>query len=411
MAFLENAGGAQAPASVIEAIRAYMHACYVQPGAGYRESNLASGIVDDAHRFMELFVNAGTAGRAIMGPSSSALLRMLGECWRPMIRPGDEIVVAEAGHEANIAPWVALESSGAIIRWWRCQGAANGAPLDALDTLLSRRTRLVCVHHVSNLLGGVVDIAEVARRAKAVGARTIVDGVAFAPHRAIDVSAWGCDWYVFSNYKVFGPHMATLFGRHEAIGELTGPGHFFIPKSTVPAKFELGGVPHESCAGVLGLRPYLAFLAGSTGARPAPPKAAAPSDWADTLSTMTSPVLDRPTIERAMQATMDLEAPLTERLMSGLESMAGIEIVGPSGAGRERVPTVSLRHSQQRSSEVVAKVHALGVAIRNGHMYSHRLCEALGIDPSEGVIRISAVHYNTEAEIDRTLEAIQRSIS
>lgn len=386
-AFLENAGGSQLPACVIDAMAAYMRDCYVQLSAGYPESIAATETVDEAHRWMETFVNARECGRVILGASTSALLHMIAECWRSVVRPGDEIIVAEGGHESNISPWLLLEERGARIRWWKAGRDPTGCPLVELDALLNERTRLVCFHHVSNLLGGVVDVPEVVRRARAVGARTVVDGVALAPHRAIDVASWGCDWYVFSTYKVFGPHMAALFGRHEAISELTGPGHFFVPRDRVPGKFELGGVSHEGCAGLLGLRPYLAFLAGADAAS-----------------------VDRATVQRAFDLIEALEAVLTARLVTGLLSIDGLEMLGSRSHGRERVATVSVRHAKRPSSAIAAAAHARSVAIRNGHMYSHRLCTGLGIDTTEGVVRVSAVHYNTVQEVDRAVEAIRDAV-
>lgn len=414
-AFLENAGGSQLPTSVIEAIDHHLRYAYVQLGAGYAESVAATNAVDEAHRWMERFVNAGGSGRVILGASTSALLRMIAECWRARIRAGDEIVMADAGHESNISPWLMLEECGARIRWWPGGDDPAGCPLDALDSLLNERTRLVCFHHVSNLLGAVVDVREVVRRARAVGARTVVDGVAFAPHRLIDAAALGCDWYVFSNYKVYGPHIATLFGRHEAIAELGGPGHFFVPRDRVPGKFELGGVSHEACAGLLGLRPYLALLAGKAGRgaeRAAEQGEGRAADRAadHDAHRAADPDPDRAAIERAFDLIERLEAPLTQRLLNGLASIDGLRVIGSPTSGPDRVPTVSVVHSRLSSGDIVRAVHARRVAIRHGHMYSHRLCQSLGFEPEDGVVRVSAVHYNSAAEIDRVVDAVAGAV-
>jgi len=434
-AFLENAGGSQLPSCVIDAMSAYMRDSYVQLSAGYPESVAATEVVECAHDWMETFVNARGVGRVILGASTSALLHMIAECWRRIIQPGDEVIVAQGGHEANISPWLLLEERGARIRWWPVGDDPTGCALSALDALLGPRTRLVCVHHVSNLLGGVVDVAEVVRRARRVGARTVVDGVAYAPHRAIDVASWGCDWYVLSTYKVFGPHMGALFGRHEAIAELTGPGHFFVPRDRVPSKFELGGVCHEGCAGLLGVRPYIALLASmhdqacgviaSGSAAGVAPMTGTTSTTSTTRTTgasatgaATVPLVpahpsdvdERRVIERAFAMIEGLESKLCERLVDGLLAIGGLEMLGHRSHGPERVATVSVRHPSRPSSAIAAAAHARSVAIRNGHMYSHRLCTALGIDPAEGVARVSAVHYNTIEEIDRAVDAIHSAV-
>ncbi|HMN96905.1 MAG TPA: aminotransferase class V-fold PLP-dependent enzyme [Phycisphaerales bacterium] len=389
--FLENAGGAQVPDSVIEAMALYLRSRYVQLGAGYPRSEQAAALVEAAHRWMETFVGGSGHGSAILGPSSTQLLHMLAGCWGRRLGEGDEIVVAESNHEANVGCWLRLIERGVRVRWWRVGGDPAGAALEGLDAVLGERTRLVCFPHVSNLLGGVIDVPEVARRARAFGARTVVDGVAFAPHRLIDVAALGCDWYVLSTYKVFGPHMALLFGTGEAIAELEGPNHFFIPRDRVPYVFELGGACHEGCAGLLGLAEHLRFLAGE-----------APRGCFE-------PAL-RATVRAAMDRVEALERPLQERLIERLGSVPGLRILGPMTAGPERVPTVSVVHDSVPSARLAAAAHAEGIGIRHGHMYSLRLCEALGIPATDAVCRISAVHYNTVDEIDRACAAIERAV-
>lgn len=380
-AFLENAGGSQVPACVPDAIRDYMRTTYVQLGAGYPLSRAADDVVARAHAFSELLVGGAETGVAALGPSSSQLCAMLAQAYGDVLAPGDNVVVVETGHEANVGPWVRLARRGVEVRTWHVDPETFACPLDSLDELLDERTRVVAVVHVSNLLGEVVDVAAIARRARAVGARTVVDGVAFAPHRAIDVEALGCDWYVFSTYKVYGPHMAVLWGRRDAVAEITGPNHFFVPRDEVPYKLELGGVPHESCAGWLAVGEYLAFLAER-----------------DTV--------DRATVVAACAEMERLEAPLTERLLGFLVADPRFRVVGPETAGAGRVPTVSFVHHRRPSADVAAALHAAGVAVRNGHMYARRLCEPLCIDPEDGVVRVSALHYNTVAEIDRVVDTL-----
>ena len=326
----------------------------------------------------------GPQQTAILGPSSSQLCQMLADAYADVLAPGDNVVTVETGHEANVGPWAKLGKRGVEVRTWRIDPETLACPLDALDDLLDERTRIVAVVHVSNLLGEVIDLAPICERAHAVGARVVADGVAYAPHRAIDVAAWGVDWYVFSTYKVYGPHMAVLWGRREALADVTGPNHFFVPADDVPYKFELGGVSHEGCAGWLAVGQYLAFLAGRVEEEP----------------------VDRQTVVDAFDVMQALEAPLTERLVGHLAAHPRLRVVGPATPDRDRVPTVSFVHDTLPASRIVAACHAARVAVRNGHMYARRLCEPLGLDPEEGVVRISALHYNTMDEIERALAAI-----
>ncbi len=382
--FLENAGGSQVPLCVADRIHDYMLSSYVQLGAGYPLSQRATEVVDEAHDFVRLMVN-GNDGEVMLGPSTSQLLLMLSQCYARTLTPNSSIIVAQTGHEANVGPWKHLASQGFELQWWEMDPNNFECSLADLEELLNDRTALVAFPHVSNLLGEIVDVAEITKLAHAAGARVVVDGVAYAPHRAMDVTAWDVDWYAYSTYKVYGPHMAALWGRRDAIAELGGPNHFFIPDDDLPYKFEVGGANHEGCAGVLGLRDYLAFVA-----RVEDPN-----------------TLDRTAVEHAFDVMTACELPLQERLIKYLLSRDDVRIIGPTGAGTERVGTISFVHNRMSSREITEAVDRSGIGIRNGHMYAYHLCEALGLDPEDGVVRTSLVHYNTLEEIERLIEVFE----
>jgi cysteine desulfurase family protein (TIGR01976 family) len=379
--YLENAGGSQVPVVVADSIRDYMLSSYVQLGAGYPLSQRATELVDEAHDFVRLMMN-GKDGEVVLGPSTSALLQMLAGCYAQALKPGSEIVVAQTGHEANVGPWKMLARLGFELRWWEMDPTTHQCPLSDLESLLSDRTALVAFPHVSNLLGEIVDIESITSLAHAAGARVVVDGVAYAPHRTMDVSAWNVDWYAYSTYKVYGPHMAALWGRRDALAELTGPNHFFVPDDEVPYKFEVGGPNHEGCAGIRGLRDYLAFLVGLED----------PQE------------LDRPAVEKAFEIMTACELPLQARLIEYLRSSDDVRIIGPSDDGDSRVGTISFVHGSKSSAEITAAVDRSGIGIRHGHMYAYHLCEAAGLEPEDGVVRTSLVHYNTLEEIERLIE-------
>jgi cysteine desulfurase family protein (TIGR01976 family) len=384
--FLENAGGSQVPASVADAVREYMLANYVQVGAGYPLSVKCTEIVDRAHGFVRRLMNGGD-GEVILGSSTSSLLQMIAGCYAEALVPGSEIVVAETGHEANVGPWKRLERLGFVLRWWRMDPESFACPMDGLEKLLNDRTALVAFPHVSNLLGEIVDIAAITERVHDAGARVVVDGVAYAPHRAMDVTAWNVDWYAFSTYKVYGPHMAALWGRRNAVEELRGPNHFFIADDDLPYKFEVGGPNHESCAGLLGLERYLGLLANS----------------GDTA-------VDRDAIEHAYDLMTACELPLQKRLVDWLCTRDDVRMIGPPHGGPERVGTVSFVHASKSSAEICAEVDRSGIGIRHGHMYAYHLCEAVGLEPEDGVVRASMVHYNTPEEIDRLIEILEKAL-
>lgn len=377
-AFLENAGGSQVPYVVADAIREYMLSDYVQLGAGYLHSQRATAVVDEAHAFIETFMNAEGVGKVILGNSTTALIHILANAYADIWQVGDEVIIAETNHEANAGAWAKLARQGVVVKTWKVDPTTFGCSLESLSTLLTERTKLVAFPHVSNLLGEVVDVKSITDAVHAAGAKVIVDGVAYAPHRAIDVAAWNVDWYVYSTYKVYGPHMAALYGRHEAFSELTGPNHFFIDRALVPYKWELGSISHEGCAGLLALRPYLRFLAGTD-------------------------VDERQTIVQAFETMEALELPLQARLIQFLRTKNNVRIIGLGDEGPRSVGTVSFIHDRLTSTEIVEHVDAKRIGIRYGHMYAVRLCEALGIDLEHGVVRVSLVHYNTIDEIERLI--------
>ncbi len=376
--YLENAGGSQVPGCVADAIRDYMLNTYVQLGAPYEIARKSTQVVEDAHEFIKLYMNAGD-GRVVLGPSTTQLVTMLAECYSRRLQPGDEIIICETAHEANAGPWEKLGRFGIVVKTWRIDPETLQCSLDDLRSLISERTKLLTFPHVSNLLGEVVDVKAITEFAHEHGVKVVVDGVAFAPHRAIDVQAWGVDWYVYSTYKVFGPHMAALFGTAEAFSELEGPNHFFVPDEAY--KFELGGANHEGCAGLLALGDYLKFAADSE-------------------------VLNRATVEAAWDHLGPFELPLQKRLLEFLNSKDRVRVWGPTTSGPERVATISFTTSKASPGKVCQVTDEAGIGIRYGHMYAYRLCKAVGIGTEEGVVRVSFVHYNTLEEVERLIEVL-----
>ena len=385
--FLDNAGGSQLPDYVIQRIHDYMVNRFVQLGADYEVSKEATATTEQARQLLQFFFNGQDLGKVVMGPSTSVLCQMLADCFGRVFDPEkNEVVICQAGHEANVGPWVRLRESGYVVKTWKLNPETYQCSLNELEDLVTGKTRIVAFPHISNLLGEVVAAKEICAIAQKKGARVVIDGVAYAPHRAIDVADLGADFYVYSTYKVFGPHMAAMFGTHEALAELTGPNHYFVKKDDVPYKFELGGVLHEGCAGILGLWDYFCFL---TGTKP-------------------DSEFDRSVIEKAYLIIENLEYPLTKMLLDYLNSQAGVKIVGSSQADLSRVPTISFIHQNKGSREIAVGANDLGLGIRYGHFYAHRSCGPLSLDPDDGVVRVSMVHYNTPDEIERLCDYFER---
>ncbi|MCC7229142.1 MAG: aminotransferase class V-fold PLP-dependent enzyme, partial [Fimbriimonadaceae bacterium] len=365
--YMDNAGGSQVPETVADSIRDYMLTSYVQVGADYPASQRATDTVDQAHDVVHTIMGGEDVGRTFFGSSSSTLCRMLADCYAEALRPGDEIIVGESGHEANVGPWMNLLNRGVSVKLWPANPVTGVCDLETLREMLGERTKVVVFVQVSNILGHVEEFQACIDAAHSVGARVVMDGVAYAPHLPVDVAAWGVDWYVFSCYKVFGPHMGALYGKNDAIAELTGPNHYFLAKDYLPGKFELGNANHESCAGVLGLVPYLNWLAGSEA-------------------------FDRETVLKAWGAMEYLERPLTEQLLYYLRTKSSVRVIGRASLGPGRVPTVSFLHDRRSPREMADAAIPHGIGIRWGNFYSVRLLERMGIDPASGVARVSLAH-------------------
>ncbi len=390
--FLDNAGGSQLPGCVIDAVTRHMRECYVQLSADYEPSRRATATIGRARDVVRCFVNGDSIGEVMFGSSTTVLCYQLAAAYAEARERGErskrnQIIVCTAGHEANVGPWMRLAARGFEVVPWDAEPVVvnerevNFRPsLATLKKLLSERTLLVLFPQVSNILGEVWDCRAVADVAHAAGARVLVDGVAYAPHRAPDVAALGCDWFVYSTYKVFGPHMAAMFGTEEALAELTGPNHDFVAGG--PYKWELGGPSHEGCAGVAALWEFVCQVTGTPAHSP----------------------LSRAVFERAFGLFQEMEESLQERLLEYLRGRRGVRIVGPAAADSSRVATISFTSERSRPRDISKFLGERAMGIRWGHGYSKRLCDAMGL--GEGVARISLLHYNTHAEVDRLCAAL-----
>ncbi len=371
----DNAGGSQVLHRVVDRICDWFRTCNVQLGASYARSQLASARLQQARNDLAAFIGAASPAEVVVGPSATQLLANLSIALARRLSPGDEIVVSDADHAANVSPWLALAAQGIVIRHWPVDDTGR---LDAaaLDALLGPRTRLVCFTHCSNVTGAIEPATALVRRIHAAGALAMVDGVAFAPHRQVDVQAIGADFYVLSLYKTFGPHLAVLHINEPLFRWLPGINHPFIAEDDLPYKLQPGHANHELSWAAAAIPEYLRTLGDGDMA----------AAW------------------RAIAAH---EAMLAARLLAGLAALPGVRVVGPATAeAQERVALVSFTVAGHAPSDIVAATDAAGIGIRHGHFYSPWLIESLGLAERQGVVRVSMAHYNTLNEVDRLLAAL-----
>ncbi len=387
-ALFDNAGGSVPLGGVIERVERYMKLWQVQHGATYLHSATAAELVAEGRRAMARLLNA-EPDEIVLGPSSTANVRLLARALRPWFAPGDEIVVTNLDHEANVGVWRQLADDGLRVREWRFDPERIELTAAGLEPLLGQRTRLVCFTHCSNVVGRVHDVAGLVRRVHEAGALACVDGVACAPHRRVDVKALDADFYFLSLYKVFGPHLGLLFGKRDLLRAARGQNHFFVGEDEVPYKLEPGGVVHELAASLPAIPDYLLALDARLFA-----DASAPEPRR---------------LERAFEAIAEYEAGLCAPLLDFLRSRPGVRVVGDGdSAPGGRAPTVSFVVAGRDASEIPPRLEEERIAIRYGHFYAHRAIEALGLLPRHGVVRVSMLHYNTPAEVARLIAALDR---
>ena len=390
-ALFENAGGTLVPKAVIDRVRAYMTETQVQPGAAFPASALAAERHAEAQRLMAEMINAAP-DEVIIGPSTTMNVYMLAQALRPWFSPGDEIIVTNLDHEANIGAWRRLAEFGVEIKEWRMNSVTAELEAEELERLLGDRTRLVCFTQCSNITGAIHDVAALVRLVHDAGALACVDAVAYAPHRSVDVKALDVDFYAVSLYKLYGPHLGLMYGKREHLVRAHGQNHFFFGQGDNPIKLNPGGVNHELTAGLPGM-----------------------IDYFDAVHRHHFPGANAPLRERLGQV-FDLvaahEEALAGRFVEFLTAKPGVRLVGRATGDRERrAPIFSFVVKGGDSELIPAHMNRHKVAIRAGDFYARRCIDALGLAAQNGVVRASMVHYNTLAEVDRLIRHLDAALS
>ncbi len=387
--YLDNAGGSQVLKRVADRIHDYLLTSSVQLGASYAASQLAAQRVLSARRSVAELINANHDEEVVMGGSTTSLMFLLVQAILPGIREGDEIIVTNTDHEANIGAWMRLQQAGAVVKIWEVDRDSLTLPLADLERLLGSRTKWVAMTHASNVLGTVNPVSEAAILVHAAGARLCVDGVAYAPHRLVDVQASGADVYVFSFYKVFGPHYAVLWGRHDFLRGLPTLNHHFIGPEVLPYKLQPGNVNFELSYGCAGIAEYLIDMGASLGATGS----------------------NRQHMQVAFDHFAKHEDLLAEKLLAFLRGQNIVRILGMDHVSNgNRMPTVSFVVAGKQPESIVRHMDRFNIGIRFGDFYARRLIDALGLQSQGGVIRVSMAHYNTEGEIDRLIRHLSDAI-
>ncbi len=386
-AFFENAGGSYVPRQVIDRLTHFFQYTKVQPYGPFPSSAAAGEAMEAGYRAVADLLHA-EVDDLTLGPSTTLNGYVLAQALRPLLKPGDEIVVTNQDHEANIGCWRRLEEFGVVIREWSIDPLSGELAIADLEALVNDRTRLVCFTLCSNIVGTMNDVAAVCDLARRVGALTVGDGVSFAPHRLLDVRRSALDVYLFSTYKTFGTHIGVMWIRPEVMARLRPQGHYFNDDKP-HYRMNPSGPLHAEIAALAGIREYLGTLYDHHF-----------GDVAADAHGQARQVFELFALH---------ETRLANRLLDALRSMPEIRIIGrPVAETGRRAATISFVRQGMPSEAVTRRLAQDRIAARHGHFYALRCLEALGIEDPEnsGVVRISLVHYNTEDEVSRLVDSL-----
>lgn len=372
----DGPAGSQVPQRVADAVADYLLHVNANHGGVFATSRQTDAMVLAARRAAADWFGAADAEEVVFGANMTTLTLQLSRALARSWRKGDEVLVTDSDHDANVTPWVlAARDAGAVVRRVGVH-ADSTLDLEQFRALLSERTRLCAFGAASNLSGTLHPVAELCALSRAAGALSFVDAVHFAPHHRLDVQRWGCDFAVCSAYKFFGPHLGLLWGRGELLQRTEA--YKVRPASDHGAeKWQTGTANFEAIAGTLAAIDYVAGL----------------GDGADR----------RQRLDGAFAAIGQHERALTRRLLHGLATLP-VAVVG-LGDVEQRCPTVALTTPRVRPQALAEALAARDIRSWPGNSYALALSAALGLEP-DGALRVGMLHYNTEAEVDRLLLAL-----
>lgn len=380
-AFFENAGGSYTCKPVIDRLVRFYTQRKVQPYGPYGASTLGGQEMDEARMRMAAILGVDT-DELSFGPSTTQNTYVLARAFGQMMQAGDAIIVTNQDHEANTGPWRRLADRGIEIREWQIDPDTGHLDLKTLENLLDDKVRLVCFPHCSNVVGEVNPVMEITALAHGAGAFVCVDGVSYAPHGFVDVGELGPDIYLFSAYKTFGPHQGLMVIRR-ALGELLpNQGHYFNA-DTLYKRFTPAGPDHAQVAASAGMADYIDAL------------------YTHHVGGDAKPAARGKAVHDLMRTH---ETGLLTQLLDAVKARNSVRLIGPDVA-QNRAPTVAIA-ANRPGAEIATELAKRGIMAGGGDFYAVRALDAMGVNPEQGVLRLSFTHYTSQAEMDHLLGAL-----
>jgi cysteine desulfurase family protein (TIGR01976 family) len=389
-AFLDGPAGTQVPQQVIDAVSNYFTGANANTCGAFETSRRNDAILASTRQAMADFFHCD-ADEVIFGQNMTTITFALSRAIVRELQPGDEILITQLDHDANVAPWRALEEKGVVIRQVDIREADCTLDFEDLKRKLNSKTKLVAVGYASNAVGTINPVAEITKLAHAAGALMFIDAVHYAPHGPIDVRALDCDFLACSPYKFFGPHMGTLYGKREHLLRFK-PYKVRPAPDTLPDRWETGTQVQELVAGIGAAVDYIAEVGrrsdpGATDRRSA--------------------------LMAAYRVTRNHEMSMLAKLIPGLLAIPGLRFYGITDPQRfnYRCSTVSVRIGDHHPTDIAKFLGDRGIFTWDGNYYALNLAERFGVQDKGGFLRIGLVHYNTADEVDRLLAALHEFAS
>lgn len=394
--YLDNPGGTQVPAGVIDAMKDYLITANSNHMGAFLTSQLTDRTIHDARIAMADMLNAPGPETIVFGQNMTTLTMHFSRSIGTTLGSGDEIVLTHMDHDANISPWLLMaRDHGLQVRWVDWNTETGRLKMDQMADAIGHKTKLVACGYASNALGTINDVAKVVEMAHAAGALAYIDAVHYAPHGPIDVQMLDCDFLVCSAYKFFGPHVGVLYGKQEHLESL--PAYKVRPApDTIPERWETGTQNHEGLAGVRAAVDYLAWVGGQFG-----------EPFVEQVEGYQG---RRRQLKAAMLAAQNYERTLSQQLLEGLSGIDRVTLAGITDIEHleERTPTVVFNIEGKTPLPVATELGKAGIYVWDGNYYALEVMQALGREEHGGMVRVGAAHYNTHTEIDRFLDEVRK---
>ncbi len=385
--FFENAGGSYVPKNVIDKLTEFMTATKVQPYAEYPMSKIAGENMDLATKLFAKMINAKN-NEILIGGSTSINLYVLSNALKKFINFGDEVIVTNQDHEANISPWRKLKDAGANIVEWKFNINNQELEISELEKLITTKTKILAVTHCSNIVGSVNNLKAICDIAHKNNIIVIGDGVSYAPHGFPDVKNLDVDFYTFSLYKTYGPHLALLYGKEKILKNLPNQNHEFL-EGKYPYTINPGGPNHEELVSLIGIYEYFEGL------------------YNHHFEYKEQSILEK--IKKINNLISEHEEYIGNPILNYIDNRNDFKLIGKNKINnKDRAPTISFTSKNKSSKEIANFLVEHNIATRNDNFYAWRCLEALGINTEDGVVRLSMTHYNNINDTDKVIETLKK---